>query len=287
MSMLIAIPSCGRAQKQITLRHIRKHKLEDRTVLVVPFNEAERYRLYLGEKVKIVQCPHNGISKTREWILCKLTEEMGYDKVLMVDDDMDFCVRPEISNAKLLTIEDTKTFMGMLETLEDWLDHGFAHVGLSARQGNNREFYDEHGVYGLHPYRDATRMMNCYAYNVKTLKLIGNIEFGRTEVMEDFDLTLQLLRRGFPNRVSFHYCWNQRGSDKEGGCSKYRTPAVQQQAAETLADLHPGFVKVVIKKSKDSSPAWKNMKERYDVSVQWRKAFDSFSGKATAEEGDE
>lgn len=276
MSMLIAIPSAGRVNKQVTLRHIRKHKLEARTVLVVPIKEVERYRSYLGEKIKIVQCPHDGISRTREWILCTLTTEMGYDKVLMVDDDMDFCMRPEVSKAKLLTIEDTKTFMGMLETLEDWLDHGFVHVGLTARQGNHQPFYDEHGVYGLHPYRDATRMMNCYAYNVSTLKLIEGIKFGRTEVMEDFDLTLQLLRRGFPNRVSFHYCWNQRGSDKAGGCSSYRTPECQKLAAETLRDLHPGFVKVVLKKSKDSSPAWKNMKVRHDVAVQWRKAFDSY-----------
>jgi hypothetical protein len=95
--------------------------------------------------------------------------------------------------------------------------------------------------------------------------------------MEDFDLTLQLLRLGKPNRVFFEYCWNQRDSGATGGCSKYRTPEMQSDAAHRLAEMHQGFVKLVTKKSKDTSTSWKGMKERVDVIVSWRKALESAS----------
>jgi hypothetical protein len=120
-------------------------------------------------------------------------------------------------------------------------------------------------------------MMNAYAYHTGRLRSLvdeGVIELGRVPVMEDFDLTLQLLRAGFPNRVSYEFCWNQRGSGSEGGCSTYRTGEMQAAAARRLAELHPDFVKVVTKSSKSN---WKqgDMQERVDVIVQWRKAFEA------------
>jgi hypothetical protein len=77
--------------------------------------------------------------------------------------------------------------------------------------------------------------------------------------------------------VLFEYCWNQRDSGATGGCSTYRTAEMQAEAARRLAELHPNFVKVVTKKSKDTSTSWKNMKERVDVIVYWRKALESAS----------
>ena len=158
------------------------------------------------------------------------------------------------------------------------------HVGLSARQ-NNHQFpaasgsdHDEDG--SIREYRDAARMMNAYAYDTFALRRLP-VKVGRTPVMEDFDLTLQLLRLGHPNRVDYRFCWNQRGSGAAGGCSSYRTAEMQSEAAKKLAELHAPYVKLVVKRSKDSSASWSGMKERYDVNVQWRQAFES-SRKVTA-----
>jgi hypothetical protein len=272
--MLIVIPSLGRASpsKQITLRHFRRHKLPMPT-LVVPESEVNRYKTYSGDDVPVVAQPASitGIAKTREWILGPFAKQQKAKYLLMLDDDMDFCWRPDITSPQLVTIDDGPRLRAMLDTLEGWLDDGFVHVGLSARQGNNNQFNNDDGVYGYHKYRDATRMMNAYAYDVKKLAAL-KVDAGRNPVMHDFDLTLQLLRLGLPNRVSFEYCWNQRGSNKAGGCSTYRDAALQQKSAEQLKHDHPDFVKVVLKKTKD---AWKGMQERYDVNVQWRKAYDS------------
>jgi hypothetical protein len=269
------VPSSGRECRQITLRHLRKFKLLSRTAVCVPAAQARRYVVELGEDL-VVAVPDDviGIAATRVWILTKYAREEGAKRVLMIDDDMDFCYRPDVKQQKLEIVETQDRMLNMLGWLDRWMDDGFIHVGVSARQGNNNKYIGDNGEYGLHAYRDATRMMNMYQYDVEALRKLP-IEWGRLPVMEDFDLTLQLLRMGKPNRVFFEYCWNQRDSGATGGCSKYRTAEMQEQAARTLAQLHPGFVKLVDKESKSTSTSWKDMKKRVDVIVSWRKALDS------------
>jgi hypothetical protein len=277
--MLLTIPSKGRASNQVTLRNFKKFApMHYMPILVVPDNEQKTYRNNnLG--IEIVGTPPEifGISKTREWILTKLARSRGAKHVGMIDDDMDFCYRPNPKAAPLLMVTSSEKMLDMLGRMEAWLNSGFVHVGLSARQGNNNPYKNEQGEDGLHEYRDATRMMNFYIYDVSKLREL-DIKLGRMDVMEDFDLTLQLLRKGFPNRVLYEYCWNQRGSGATGGCSTYRTAEMQAKAAHKLAALHPDFVNIKLKKSKAN---WKGLEERVDVIVGWRKAFES-SGKVLA-----
>lgn len=272
---VIAIPTVGREDKQITLRSlVTLPEWKGKVVLVTTPKREEKLKAFVGTRARVVACPVDGISHTRKWILTDFADAEKARYVLMLDDDMDFCYRPDVAQPKL-EMSNGERVDRMLRTLSGWLsDDGFVHVGISARQGNNRPFFNDEKVYGLHPYRDATRMMNAYAYDVRGLRK-AKVELGRMEVMEDFDLTLQLLRRGLPNRVSFEYCWNQRGSGAQGGCSTYRTPEMQAEAAHKLASFHPDFVKVVTKASKETSASWKGMKERVDVVVQWRDAYDS------------
>jgi len=273
--MLIAIPSCGRStvEKQVTIRSLRN--IPYKTVICVPASEARRYRNNITD-FEVVEVPDDikGISDTREWILFELSKKMKEQRVLMLDDDMDFCVRTNgMEDPALTTIKEPKRIEQMLDMLDRWMNEGFIHVGLSARQGNNhfptKSDYDEKGV--ARKWRDASRMMNAYAYDVSMLKKL-KVNVGRNKVMHDFDLTLQLLRLGYPNRVSFEYCWNQRGSGKTGGCSTYRDAAMQAASAHQLKADHPDFVSVVTKKSKSN---WQGMEERVDVTIQWRKAYDS------------
>ena len=62
---------------------------------------------------------------------------------------------------------------------------------------------------------------------------------------------------------------NQGGSGSAGGCSTYRTPEIQAEAAHKLHEHHRPFVKVVKKTTKT---AWGGG-ERTDVIVQWKKAY--------------
>jgi hypothetical protein len=135
-------------------------------------------------------------------------------------------------------------------------------VGISARQGNQHKEED---------IVECTRMMNAYAFNTEVLKN-NNIRFDKTKVMEDFHVTLSLLELGYKNAVIYSHCWNQRSSGAAGGCSTYRTPKMQADAANQIAKLHAPFVKVVTKESKSS---WKGMEERTDVIIYWKKCFEA------------
>jgi hypothetical protein len=239
-------------------------------VLCVPETERRRYNSnvfaeVIGRPIRLtvanVPETHNGISHTREWILTELAAQHKERYVMMLDDDMDFCYRPDMSSPTLQTIKDPKLFESMFVLLAQWLAEGFIHVGLSARQGNH---------HCSTAYCDATRMINAYAYDVQALQKL-EVDVGRNLVMHDFDLTLQLLRKGYPNRVSYQYMWNQRGSGAQGGCSTYRTAEVQNASALQLKNDHPEFVTVV---TKTADTVWDGMPERSDVNVQWKKALE-------------
>lgn len=259
----IFIPSYRRKNKQPTFEAIPQSWIKN-TFIVVDRKDSIPYKRRYGIK-NILVCPEDGISKTRQWILMNSI----YPYALMLDDDMQFNMR---ANGKLIQCG-SKDMKSMFNLLQSWLDDDFVHVGISQRFGNNRIEED---------YVEITRMNNAYAYNCKVMKMLYKkygIGFSELEekhnkrfVMEDFMVTLQLLRLGYKNRVTYKFCWSQKQSGDEGGCSLYRTSKMQELSAKTLAQEHPGLVRVV---QKESKVQWKGFdsKTRYDVQIYWKKAF--------------
>lgn len=205
--------------------------------------------------IKYIQCPFHGIGPTREWICSQAASK----KIVMLDDDLVFARRREDDPTKFRPAipADISTLFGSIDALLDQ----YAHVGVSTREGGNRDTSD---------YAYNTRLLRILAYNVDVLHDEA-IRFDRIEFMEDFDVTLQLLRAGYPNVKINWIVHNQRSSNAPGGCSTYRTLDKQRDAAYRLASLHSEFVDTVVKKTKT---AW-NGKERTDVRIQWKAAFDS------------
>jgi hypothetical protein len=144
----------------------------------------------------------------------------------------------------------------MFEELEDIL-RGFAHTGVAMREGANRN--TDRRMY-------ATRMARVIGYNLVKARKAG-LRFDRVPGMDDFDATLQLLKQGHANVVINWMVQNQGGSQTLGGCSTWRTMETQSAAARKLAELHPGYVKVVQKHTKTS---WQGQ-AREDVIVQWKR----------------
>jgi hypothetical protein len=251
----IVIPSRGRADpsKQVTLRLLNEADIEP--YLVVPTKEVKAYEALRDLRFSVIGCDEKGIGATRAWIL----RQWKGDKVMMLDDDMYFYRRKHMESPKLKRAKPKhlrKMFARVEELLED-----YPMVGLSARQGNNNVD---------HEFVTCTRAMNAYAFDVDVI--LKNVALGRVPVMEDFDITLQLLRAGYANAVLYKYCWNQVGSNASGGCSEYRTAEVQSKAAHKLKKLHPEFVTIVEKKAKTT---WTGMQTRTDVRIAWQKAFRS------------
>ena len=175
----------------------------------------------------------------------------------MLDDDLRFYIRKSPTDWHLRYLE-KEEYPAMFGLLEEWMKQGYAHCGISAREGNNR--VEDLSV-------ENTRYMRVLAYNLDAFP--DNIEWGRTKIMEDFDMSLQLLKSGKPCKVSYYYAQGQKSSNAKGGCSEWRTIDVHNEGAQLLADLHPTCVKVVEKQTKT---AWNGL-PRKDVIVGWKKAY--------------
>lgn len=266
MSMTIYIPSRGRATRLLTPQQLPR-RWQERTFLVVPEDEVDEYARHAVGHFEILGIgpEYDGIHATRQFIL----DHCDTSKVFMIDDDMTFCRRvpdwdKDLKAELIVPSNRPPVEVGeLMDMMSEWLDE-IPVVSISARQGNqnirNRWF------------REVTRMNNVYGFYLPLMREL-DIRFDRLEVMEDFDVTLNYLTRGYKNRVMTDWCWNQRGSGKKGGCSSYRTAELQASCAHKLKELYPDFVTIVEKETPATSGLWDGMRVRTDVRIQWRQAY--------------
>lgn len=268
--MLLYIPSHMRA----TADNIRMgpavrlpSDLRMRAIYVVPHGQLGDYRPLLDSldlhSVGVVETPEGmrGIGPTRHFI-GQHARDSGVDKFVMMDDDIDFLVRKSPEDWRLTgqTEQDTRE---MFREIEHWLDV-YASVGISSREGNNRAGVGRPRDEGM--VAIATRVMRMFG--CRTADWL-EMEHGRVEVMEDFDLQLQLLRAGRGNCCLFYYANGQKMTNMAGGCSTYRSHAVHEASAHRLAELHPGLVRLRQKENKTDREGFGT---RTEVTIAWKKA---------------
>lgn len=250
--MRICIPTYKRTNNQITLELIPKELIKNTTLVCNKFEE-EELKQY-GVNILSVPDEIKGIGKVRQFVIENIKEKY----VWFIDDDLNF-LRREPNSIKLKKIKDSD-FIDLYNWNKEQLEKGFGIVGCSAQGGNNR-------FEGKFTY--FSRIFSVYALNTKILNK-HNIKFSEMEVMEDFNVVLDLLRFGYKSIINTEFAHNQKASNQSGGCSESgRTLEVQKKSALYLAQKHKPFVKVVKKKSKN----WIGMEERYDVRIYWKKAF--------------
>jgi len=247
----IYIPTTNRVGKQHTYNHLPK-KQQKTAVLVCPKAELAAHQ---AAGYNAIACPVKGIGKVRQWII----DNHQGDYLIMLDDDLRFDKRREDDRTKFIPATESDVnalFSEIYKNLKK-----YTHVGVAPREGGNRL---------TNHFETNIRMLRVLAYNVKKFKAAG-VSYDRCPVMEDFDVTLQLLRKGHENLLLCDWVQGQGMSNAEGGCSTYRTMDLQEKGAKLLNKHHPQFVKLVTKKTKN---AW-NGNERTDVVIQWKKAYES------------
>jgi hypothetical protein len=255
--MQIYIPTFGRVEQRVTYRSL---PAELRPVLVAYKDEARQYR-ELGCNVLEVPPGVKGIAAKRHWLVHEGHNIKEYGpNIIMLDDDLRWYERRKDEPDKFQPATPASLKL-MFKEVEKMLNR-HVHGAIAAREQANR---------CTAKYRFNTRPLRALAYDVAMMRKLG-IPFNRLPFMEDFDVTLQLLRAGYGNFIVNDWVHNQSGSGATGGCSASRTPEKQAACAIKLAKLHPGFVKVVQKSTKT---AWaeSGMTTRTDVVIQWKRAF--------------
>jgi hypothetical protein len=247
------IPTYKRVDKQITIRFM-PDEFMPYTKLVCVADEAKPLRkLYPDAGILVQPAEIKTIAQKRAWLF----KVCDTDKMFMFDDDLRFCKREPGSFEKLHVCQkNDPDLIKLLHQLISKLDT-YAHVGISPRQLNNREPEE---------WIENTRAIYALGFDVKTV--LSHCQLGRIEHREDMDYTLQLLRKGFPNLISYGVCCQQAGYQAKGGASSERTMEASNADALLLAKLHPGLVEVKPTK-------YKNSINRLEVRVQWRKAYAS------------
>ena len=250
----VYIPSAGRAATQRTYNFLPA-RWQARTTIVVDPKELNIYRQH-NPDANIVASPERMIiGMKRQWIMDALCQGSS---CALVDDDFQFYVRRTDDPTKFLNAKESD-IDAMFQALEQMLSPESPLGGFCIRQGANH--FTEEIAYN-------TRINGIAAWHAPTFKTL-NLRYDRLKAMEDFDVNLQLLRAGGNNFMLCKWAFGQGSSNAVGGCSTYRTPALQAKAAHALAALHPGFVRVVTKKSK-----WKGFNEpRIDVVCSLKKAW--------------
>jgi hypothetical protein len=251
LAMPVYVPSLSRWERSLTLEAL--DGVDWPVCLVVPRDQVKRYEpLAARHKCMLTGCPKQGIARTRHWI----GQNSGSAKFLMMDDDLRFYKRgDDPSETRLWKLEEGD-MKEMLRYCSAMLDR-YAHIAVSAREGNNRLEL---------PYVTCSRPLRVLGYRTKPFL---QCEHGRVAIMEDFDVTLQLLGMGYQNCVITKYAQDQPQTQAPGGCSDYRTHELHQQNVLKMAKLHGDLVKLREKDNKTGGEFGK----RLEATIYWQKAW--------------
>lgn len=242
----------------------------------MPEAELDKYKRALFncqfEQVEAVSCISDGIDGTRHEI-GQYAAFHGWQKFAMLDDDLiNFSVRkftyppgstPQDFMQPDLVKSSPQDRDEMFATVEQYLDW-YAHVGVSPRF-NNQAYVGEKPV-----VRECSRMLRFLAYRTKEfLECIH----GRVAIAEDFDVTLQLLTKGYKNAVLYQWTQDQTATNSAGGCSIYRTLKLHNDNIQKLHELWPEFTTLKEKKNIDKEAIKLGLAHRLEVVINWQKAY--------------
>jgi hypothetical protein len=252
--MQLIIPTRGRTDRQFTLQALPP-QLRKLTTIVCPKTEMIRLKC-LDDDIDVIAQPDPTmtIAQKRKWII-EEWHRRGHEKILMLDDDLIFSTRISANGTRLRPIQGVELIREFAR-IEEKLSPACPHAGFGQRQGNNNV---------ARGWKSPGRMMYSLGYFLPIVA--KECELGRIETREDFDLSLQLLRKGYPNAIWNTTVADQHKYDAPGGVTNERTVESSNADALKLAELHPGYVTTVQKDYEASVP-------RIEVICRWKSALE-------------
>ena len=196
----IYIPTLGRSHNQITFDNMTENA-QRVTRLVVQPKEKDLYPNY-----PIIVLPDNdiGITATRKWIWNKGKNQ----RYIVMDDDVKMaCRKPWHDGEKTKRLMTESDWHHMLTEISQWMDEGIAWGGC--RTG------------GLPPagkeYIDNTGTAEVFFFDGTQLPDADELDW-ELSTAEDISLSLQLLSKGYSNRVWDRFVYLSDFVGTEGGC---------------------------------------------------------------------
>lgn len=261
--MKILIPTYRRVNAQTTFNNLPPEWKKDVVMVVDAQDERELKQNPEFKDIDFWVRPEDikGIAQKRKWMFENILE----DKICMMDDDLSFEVRCNSEETLALS---SKTRAANSEDINHWLIEldkkldTYAHAGFSVRRHNDKlpqGWFENSRIQCVLGFRPEIMRNHC--------------ELGRIEFREDFDYTLQLLKKGFPNSICAEILFSQ-NYNAPGGVSTYRTLEYNNAQALELEKLHPGIVKAVQRKYKSKGKSEESMQERIEVICYWKKAYE-------------
>tara|TARA_B100000287_G_scaffold254189_1_gene238889 strand:- start:1016 stop:1825 length:810 start_codon:yes stop_codon:yes gene_type:complete len=257
----IIIATFRRLNRQISLNNFPE-KYKSKACLVVQPQEEEEARK-IHSNVWVLSGDNIGYANTIKEITYEWSVNRGV-YFWMMDDDLDFFKNfPEGDKGHKQAME-VSDFDEMFEETKQWLDGGLVHGALGTTWVTPWDKY---------PYLNNSRICGNKIYNGKELaKVWDQIDWVGCCGAEDFYVNLQLLTKGYANKVWYKYVVAPGPSYEEGGCSDYRDLEYHNNSCKDLARKFPEFVR--LKENVVKSGPWKGV-PKLGCHVQWKKAYQS------------
>lgn len=224
--MKLYILSRGRADRVLTVGALPLSLVSQVSIVVRP-DEYRAYRDAGWMKITVLDKGVENIGQVRQWVIENAREEF----IGLLDDDIaGFNFKPVMSRYGGLRNASAKEIETAFATVATWLKTDkLVHAALAPRFLAALPCQKKH--------TENYKLSQCMFFDRKKL-LASGARFDRVPIYEDIDLTLQLLQRGYPNRILLQCCFNPNKAGARGGCATYRTPDVKRKTVERLKKFY-------------------------------------------------
>jgi len=226
--MKIAICTKGRPDRQYTLKQIYKIFPKDIYLFVEP-QDWEKYQKY-SKVATIVNIGENdkGIAYSRQYA----NDYLGDEIIFFLDDDITaFKKRAGAMRPKQyfgLTKMTPAEIKGMFKYIEKFLLNHPDYLQATISYGKSNWLYN--GV-----SKENTRAWCFEAHNNKTYRQAG-IEYDpKLNIFEDYNITLEILNKGYKNISFYYWAFDCKTMSKEtGGCGTAEQRRGKHEAAAEI-----------------------------------------------------
>lgn len=250
---MIGVPSRERSHK-ITEGHFYKNFSEAETINY--FVREEEVHIYESEGLKVVPVNNNFHIAQKRKLIFQVAYAKGFEYVFIADDDIKIDVRREDIKTRFRPMEkiDVPAFINLhLKVCGE--KYPLVHPILRMHADKKKYMYEKNVP--------AIRFV---CYHIPTFIREGiQIDGLSTPFMSDRYAQLSILSKGYSSIALAKYCVDDSGTNAKGGCSIYRTPKLQSEAAKRLQQCFPNNVSLKVKQDgKWNEP-------RLDCTIQWKK----------------